>query len=65
MKNVHKLHKDLGRELTRKEKVLREQLSREYELKLKEQIQKHRQEIKQKKIELEAEMQKKIKQMLG
>jgi len=59
------LHKQLIREMSKREKILRDKFSQVYELKLKRQVHKHEQELKQKKIDLELEMQKKIKQLLN
>ena len=54
----------LGKDLVVKEKDIRGQLRNEFELKLKKQIQEHEEDIRKKKLNLELEMQKKIKQIL-
>jgi hypothetical protein len=62
---VFESHKKLESELFKKEKLLRNQLGREFELKLKEQIGKHDEDLRNKKIALEIEMQKKVGQILN
>ena len=57
-------HKKLIAELKEKEDALRKQLQTEYGLKVKRQVEEHEQELKQKKMDLELEMQRKIKQLL-
>lgn len=57
-------HEKLIREIAKKEKFLRDKLSREYVLKLKKQVQEHEEQIKRRKLDLELEMQRKIKQIL-
>ncbi len=58
-------HKQLLEELSKKEVILRKQLKSEYDLNLKKHMQENEQELKQKKLDLELEMQKKIKQVLN
>jgi len=50
--------------LEKKEIVLRNDFVNEYDLTLKKKIDEHEQELKKRKFDLEAEMQKKIKQLL-
>ena len=50
----------LQKGLAKREVLLRNRLSREYELKLKKKIQEHEAFLKKKKLELEFEMQNKI-----
>ena len=57
-------HRELEVELAKKEKILKSRLESEYDLRLKQELQRHEQEIKRKKLDLEMEMQKKIKQVL-
>lgn len=61
---AEQMHRELEAELEKKERELKARLENEYDLRLKQEIQKHEQEIKKKKIDLELEMQKKIKQVL-
>lgn len=63
-KLVDEFHKKLESELTRKEKIIKSQIQNNYDLKLKAQLQEHEANMKKKKIDLEIEMQKKIKQIL-
>lgn len=58
-------HKKLEDELSKKEKILRSNLSNEFELKLEKQIREHEEKLKERKLNLELEMQKKIKQVLS
>jgi len=51
-------------EISKKEIAIKQQLRNEFELKMKKRIQQHEDEIKKKKIDLELEMQRKIKQVL-
>ena len=51
-------------EVDRKEKLLRKNLVNEFQLKLKKKIDEHEEQIRQEKLNLEIEMQKKIKQVL-
>jgi len=62
---VKEFHNNLNIELGRKEKILRQKLKNEFELKLKKQIQAHEADLNKKKINLEIEMQRKIKQVLN
>jgi len=48
-------------EISKKEIAIKQQLRNEFELKMKKRIQQHEDEIKKKKIDLELEMQRKIK----
>ena len=59
------MQRNLEKELSKKEVILKRQLHSEYELKLKKQIQEHEQELKKRKIDLELEMSRKIKQLLN
>ena len=63
-KLVDELHKKLEKELSRKEGKIREQLRNNFELKLKSHIQKYEEDLKKKKLNLELEFQKRIKQVL-
>jgi hypothetical protein len=58
-------NKKVHDEIARKEHVLRSRLANEYESKLKKKIAEHEAELKKQKINLELEMQKKIKSMLS
>ncbi len=57
-------HKDLREELSKKERIIRKMLNSEFELKLKREIQEHESRLKKRKLNLELEMQRKIKQVL-
>jgi len=63
-KLLRDFNKRVHEEITNKEKLLRRSLVNEFELKLQKKIQDHEQQIKQRKLDLELEMQKKIKQVL-
>ncbi len=58
-------HVRLDEEISKKEKILRKRLLAEFDLRLKAQVQKHESELKKRKLDLELEMQKKIKQLLS
>ena len=63
-KLVEESRKKLGDELSKKEIAIKQQLRNEFEVKMKNRIQQHEDELKKKKIDLELEMQRKIKQVL-
>ena len=62
---VNEFHNKLHRELEKREKEVREQLKSEFDFKLKKRIQDHEDELKKKKISLEIELQKRMKQVLS
>lgn len=62
-KLVSEFHKELNKELKKKEKAIRKQLNNEFDLKLKRQIQDHENELKEKKINLELEFQTRMKEV--
>lgn len=62
---VKEFHNKLKEELAAKEKKLRKQLRDEYKLRLKEHIHKHEEDMKKRKLMLELEFQKRMKQLLG
>ncbi|MEK6906300.1 MAG: hypothetical protein AABW81_01625, partial [Nanoarchaeota archaeon] len=61
---TREFHDKINSELAKKERELRNQLKEEYDLELKKKIQEHEDDIKKKKLDLELEMQKRIKQVL-
>ena len=65
IKLVEESHKNLELELAKKEKALRIRLENEYTLEMKRKLQQHEEELKARKLNLELEMQKKIKQVLA
>jgi len=63
-KLVDEFHKKFKTEIVKEEARIRQQLKNEFDLNLKKKIQEHEDQIKKKKLDLELEMQKKIKQVL-
>lgn len=57
------LHKEMEKNLRSKESILRKQLRKEYDLRLRKHIEERETELKKKRIEMELEMQNKVKQM--
>lgn len=64
-KLMGEFNRQLHDEISKKEKMLRERLNSEFDLKLKKQIQDHEEELKKKKLDLEFEIQRKMKQVLS
>lgn len=69
---VRKIHEDLAKEfneklheeLGKREKELREQIKNEYELKLQKKLEEHEEEMRKRKLDLEMEIEQKMKQVL-
>jgi hypothetical protein len=62
---AEKAHKDVEKELKLRERVIRERMNEEFDLKLRQKIQEHDEELKKKKIEIGISMQEKMKQLLS
>ena len=62
---ANQFNENLKQELVVKEKIIRQQLRNEFDLNLKKKMQEHENELKKRKLDLELEMQKKIKQVLN
>lgn len=62
---LDEFHKKLDSEIIKREKVIRAKLNNEFELKLKKGIQEHEEMLKKKKMDLELEIQNKMKSLLN
>ena len=58
-------HKEVLREVERREKGIRQELQNEFELNLKKKLQEHEDELNKQKLNLELEIQKRMKQVLS
>ena len=62
---VEEFHRKLQKEMASRENSLRENLRNEYELKLKKKIQEQEEALKKRKLDLELEIQKRMKEALS